>query len=140
MHRPQGDQCPCGVCHHTLWQAMAQWPDLVRYFSHKHDTFIDAGSPAKQTATIMQQAACRSFLACACWHEAKAAAALLQACQHRCTAQALLWQLSDAAQHAAAATHGTTCKQHSSFCDDYVLKQYDLHAAAAAQIQAAQCS
>ena len=41
---------------------------------------------------------------CTRWSEAKAAASLLQACQRRCTAQALLQQLFDTAQHTAAAT------------------------------------
>ena len=83
---------------------MVRWPDLVRFFSLKHDPTFDAGLPVKLKAAIVQQAACRSFLARARWHKAKAAAALLQACQRRRAAQALLWQLFDVARRTAAAT------------------------------------
>ena len=82
---------------------MVRWPDLVRFFSLKHDPTFDADLPVKLKATIMQQAACRSFLACVRWHKANAVEALLQACQHRRVAQALLWQLFDAVQCTVAA-------------------------------------
>ena len=77
---------------------MAQWPDLIRFFSAEHDLTFDAGLPVKLKATTALRAACRSFLARTRWPEAKAAAALLQACQRRRAAQALLWQLFDAAR------------------------------------------
>ena len=85
-------------------RCMVRWPDLVRFFSLEHDPTFDAGLPVKLKAAIVQQAACRSFLARVRWHKAKAAAALLQACQRRRAAQALLWQLFDAARRTAAAT------------------------------------
>ena len=89
---------------HVCNRCMVQSPDLVQVFSLRHDPTFNAGLPVKLRATIMQQAACCNFLAHVCWYKAKAAAALLQACQHRCAAQALLWQLFDAAQCTAAAT------------------------------------
>ena len=89
---------------HVCNRCMVQWPDLIQFFSLKHDPTFDTGLPVKLRATIVQQAACRSFLARVRWHKAKAAAALLQSCQCRHAAQALLWQLFDAAQCMVAAT------------------------------------
>ena len=62
-HKDQCDNCCC-VCS----TCMVWWPDLVWYFNHGHNTFINTGLPVKQTATIVQQATVHSFLACMHWY------------------------------------------------------------------------
>ena len=117
----------CRVCS----RYMAQWPDLIWFFSAEHDPTFDAGLSVNLKAMTALRAACHSFLARTRWHEAK------------------LKQLQPSCRHASAGTqrkpcsgnsstqrgtqrqprscrHGSADEGHSFCCDVYVLTRHNL--------------